>query len=61
MTRETVIDILKNEINCVKAAEYCTRECNKCSLVRDSEDILTALTIAINTIRKKEDKRCLKK
>lgn len=52
MTKETVIDILRNEINCVKAAEYCTRECNKCSLVRDSEDILTALTIAIDTIEK---------
>lgn len=52
MTKEVVIDILKNEINCVKAAEYCTRECNKCSLVKDSKDILTALTIAIDTIEK---------
>ena len=52
MTKEMVIDILRNEINCVKAAEYCTRECNKCSLVKDSKDIITALTIAIDTIEK---------
>ena len=52
MTKEIVIDILKNEINCVKAAEYCTRECDRCSLVRDSNDILAALAIAINTIEK---------
>lgn len=53
MTKEIVIDILKNEINCVKAAEYCTRECNKCSLVKNSEDILTALTVAIDTVEKR--------
>ena len=40
MTKDKVIEILKNEANCVKAAEYCTRECNKCSLVRNANDIL---------------------
>ena len=58
MNKNKVIEILKNEINCVKAAEYCTRECNKCSLVKNANDILAALTIAIDTVEK-EDKRCL--
>ena len=53
MTKDKVIEILKNEANCVKAAEYCTRECNKCSLVKEAKDILTALTIAINTVEKR--------
>lgn len=53
MTKEIAIDILKNEINCVKAAEYCTRECNKCSLVRNSNDILAALAIAIDIVEKR--------
>ena len=52
MNKNEVIEILKNESNCVKAAEYCTRKCNKCSLVKDSKDILAALTIAINTVEK---------
>ena len=53
MTKDKVIEILKNEVNCVKAAEYCTRECNKCSLVKDAKDILAALAIAINTVEKR--------
>jgi len=52
MDKNQVIEILNNEANCVKAAEYCTRECNKCSLVKESKDILAALSIAINTLEK---------
>ena len=53
MTKDKVIEILKNEANCVKAAEYCTRECNKCSLVKEAKDILNALSIAIDTVEKR--------
>jgi len=52
MNKETIIEILENEINCVKAAEYCTRECNKCFLVKKPEDIINALTVAIKTLEK---------
>ena len=54
MNKEMIIEILENEINCVIAAEYCTRECNKCSLVKKSEDIVYALTVAINTLKNKK-------
>lgn len=50
MKLNNIIEILENEINCIKAAEYCTRECNKCCLVKDSKDILTALNITIQLI-----------
>ena len=51
MNKKEIIEILENEINCVTAAEYCTRECNKCSLVKKPEDIICALTVAINTLK----------
>lgn len=55
MNKDTIIEILENEINCVKAAEYCTRECNKCSLVKKSGDIINALTITINILKNGEN------
>ena len=51
MSSEKVIDILDNELRCVVRAEKgCDRQCEKCDLVRDSDEIIVAYVTAINAI-----------
>ena len=55
MTIECVIDLLKTERECVRRAsnDICDRQCEKCVLVQDSEDLLTMYDIAIALLSKK--------
>lgn len=50
MDKSDVIEILENEIACVKAGSMCDRQCEKCQLVRDERDIISALRYAIAVI-----------
>ena len=51
MTGEKAITLLRNEIECVKSCDTCDRDCGKCSLVRESGDIIDALEYGIRAIR----------
>lgn len=42
-----VIEILKNEMECVRRANSCDRQCQNCDLVRDDTEILDAYNAAI--------------
>ena len=46
-----VISILQNELQCVKEAEFCDRQCAKCRLVMEDDDIIAALECAIQAIK----------
>ena len=50
MDKSEIIEILENEIACVKAGATCDRQCEKCPLVRDEADIISALRYAIASI-----------
>lgn len=50
MDKGKIIAILENEIACVKAGATCDRQCEKCQLVRDEADIISALRYAIASI-----------
>lgn len=50
MDKSEIIAILENEIACVKAGATCDRQCEKCPLVRDEGDIISALRYAIASI-----------
>lgn len=53
LTLDDVIDILQNEQECVKraAADKCNRKCEKCDLLRDTDNILKAYEIAIKNLK----------
>ena len=55
MKKSEIIDILENEIACVKAGSTCDRKCGECKLVRDEIEIISALRYAISCIKEKED------
>lgn len=44
------VTIIKNEIACVKRAETCDRNCGVCDLVRDSDEIITAMEMAVEML-----------
>lgn len=45
-----MINILRNEQTCVKAADACDRDCGSCPLVKPTEDILEAYETAIRML-----------
>lgn len=51
-TKEKVIATLRNELRCVRKAELCDRQCAKCELVMEDDDIIAALKYAINAVEK---------
>ena len=50
MDKNKVIEILENEIACVKRADTCDRDCGKCPLVREDTEIISALRYAISAV-----------
>ena len=56
MDMQRVVDILKNEKECVKRqsrmpfGQSCNRECGNCDLVLPTDDVLQAYTLAIGCI-----------
>jgi len=57
MTDERAINVLLNEKTCVlrQSVGDCDRECEKCDLVLDDEEIIEAYNHAILAIQKKDD------
>ena len=57
ISRDEVIDILLNEVECVQRAsdEECNRDCAKCDLLRDTNKILQAYRIAIRALEHPEE------
>lgn len=54
MSKEWIINMLLNEKRCVETAEKgCDRDCSKCCLVMNSEDIIKAYDEAIKIIKEK--------
>ena len=52
---EKAIDIIKNEMLCV--GSNCDRDCGKCPLVKDENDILDSFGKAINALEKQIQKK----
>ena len=50
MDKSEIIEILENEIACVKAGATCNRRCEKCPFVLDEAEIISALRYAIASI-----------
>ena len=57
MSRDEVIDILLNEMECVQRAsdDECNRDCAKCDLLRDTDEILQAYRISIKALEHPEE------
>lgn len=59
VTKYEAIDILKNEIACVKGNDgKCDRDCFHCDLVLPEEEILEAYDMAINALEDIEPDHC---
>lgn len=56
ISREDVVDILLNEMECVQRAsdDECDRDCIKCDLLRDTDKILQAYRMAIKDLEHPE-------
>lgn len=52
MMIKTAIEILENEIECVKSAESCDRDCGNCDLVKDADEIIAAEKIAVMVLKR---------
>jgi len=52
MTRKEVHDIMENELRCVQRAEThcCDRECEKCDLLMNTDDIIKAYGYVIRML-----------
>ena len=50
MTIREAMELIANEKRCVTRAETCDRDCGRCDLLRDSEDIKEAFDIALNAL-----------
>ena len=51
MTAARAIEIIENEIACVRrASNGCDRKCESCDLLMDTDEILLAYAEAINSI-----------
>ena len=50
MTIEKAILIIRNELECVKAAEECDRHCEDCPLAMEAEDIIACYEWIINKL-----------
>ena len=57
MTVKRVIEILNNEIECVKSANVCLRDCGNCYLVLPEDDILEAYQLAIDILSQHVSKK----
>lgn len=56
MDRDKVIEVLENEITCVKLADTCNRDCGECPIVREDTEIISALQYAIDTVKRGKNK-----
>ena len=54
MTTKMAIELMENELHCVQTASQnlCDRECDKCPLVRNTDDIIKAYGMAIKALEK---------
>lgn len=55
MTYREVIEIIENELKCVKQADNCNRECKYCQLLRDTDDIIEAYEVALDILKGVKD------
>ena len=51
MKRSKTVEILQDEISCVKRACDCNRDCSKCDLVKDDKEIVDAFQTAIRSMK----------
>ena len=51
MTNKEAIAIIENEKRCVNRADHCNRDCYNCELVKTDTEILTALNMAIESLK----------
>lgn len=49
--KNDIINILENEIACVRRANYCTRQCEKCDLVLKDTEIIDAYNKSIRALK----------
>lgn len=55
MHNETIIEILQNEIACIRKATEKGCGCHGCELVRSDEEIIEALNAAIEALQNEVD------
>lgn len=63
MTKEKIIEIIKNELECVRTASdnKCDRDCENCKLVRDSDDIIKAYDFVIEMLEQEPCEDCIRR
>ncbi len=54
MNRERALHLMKIEKECIERAEECDRECGKCDLVQDTEELLAAYDFVIGALEKED-------
>ena len=54
MTENRAIEVIKNEAKCISSK--CNKDCDKCNLSMDINEILEAFSLAIKELSKKNEK-----
>lgn len=49
------IEVMKNELECVKRADKCDRHCEDCPLMMDAEDIIEVYEWIIKKLKKRRE------
>lgn len=57
MTENKAKEYMENEIRCIQRANYCDRDCAKCSLVKEEEPLLEAFKEAIKALEEIQEYR----
>lgn len=57
MTFEESFVLMHNEIECIKRAKDCDRDCGKCELVKNDQELIEAFQFAKEAIQKQIPKK----
>lgn len=57
MKEQEAIILMQNEITCINRADKCNRDCAKCDLLRDKDELLEAYNMAISALEKHISKK----
>ena len=51
MNNNRAINIIENEIQCVKSSSYCNKDCSNCDLILKDVDVINAYEKAIHSLK----------
>ena len=61
MTENEAKEYMENEVECIKRASHCNRDCLKCELVKEEEPLIESYDMAIKALEEIQQYRAMEK